>query len=524
MQAWARTDATELRTVERRPSAVKYTLMVAKPCYDGLTLGEEMMAAFGTSGLRGLVSELTDAVVLGHVVAFLDYLRTLGEFPVGQQVFLAGDLRPSTTAILEAAWQGVLNAGGRPRYLGRIPSPALAFAGFQAGVPSLMVTGSHIPFDRNGIKFNRPQAELSKSDEAGILAALPPFDGEKFTTAGALRRRPQLAEAEEVGLEQYRCRYLDFFVGQPLRNWRVGVYQHSGVARDLLPEILQVLGAETVLLGRSEEFVPMDTEALRPEDRALAEKWVAEHQLQALLSTDGDADRPMLADETGAWWRGDQLGQVCAALLAAEGVVTPVSSNTGLERGQGFARTLRTRIGSPYVIAGMDQLLAEGCARVVGYEANGGFLLASALQAQGRVLRPLPTRDAILPMLAALIAAASVEKPLSTLLEELPQRFTSSDREQNFPTEKSRSMLARYQDASGGLAAFNEDFACLGFVAMQRDLTDGVRMCSAAGEILHLRPSGNAPELRCYVEAATAGRADALLVATMQQLHAWKQA
>ena len=480
------------------------------------------MAAFGTSGLRGLVTELTDAVVVGHVSAFLRYLRRLGEFAPGTEVYLAGDLRPSTSAILEAAWQGILDAGGRPRYLGRIPSPALAFAGFQAGVPSLMVTGSHIPFDRNGIKFNRPKAELSKSDEVGILQALPSPDPEKFTPAGALRQRPQLPGDEEFGLTQYRHRYLDFFVGQPLLGWRVGVYQHSGVARDLLPELLQALGADMVLLARSEEFVPMDTEALRPEDRVLAERWVAEHGLQALLSTDGDADRPMLADETGTWWRGDQLGQVCAALLEADGVVTPISSNTGLERSGKLRRTLRTRIGSPYVIAGMEQLLAEGCARVVGYEANGGFLLASTLDAEGRRLEPLPTRDAILPMLAALIAAARAGQPLSSLLQELPQRYTSSDRVQNFPTERSRELLAHYQEGSGNLAAFNEDFSGLGFVGMAMDLTDGIRVQSEVDEILHLRPSGNAPELRCYVEAVTAERADALLAAAMQRLHSWK--
>ncbi|WP_312263110.1 phosphomannomutase [Candidatus Igneacidithiobacillus taiwanensis] len=480
------------------------------------------MAAFGTSGLRGLVRELTDVVVVGHVSAFLRHLQSLGEFAPGMEVLLAGDLRPSTTEILEAAWQGVLDVGGAPRYLGRIPSPALAYAGFRARVPSLMVTGSHIPFDRNGIKFNRPQAELSKADEAGILAALPPFDGQRFSAAGQLHQRPQLPSADPSGLEQYRRRYLDFFVGTPLQGWRVGVYQHSGVARDLLPELLRALGADVVVLGRSEAFVPMDTEALRPEDRALAKDWVAQHRLDALLSTDGDADRPMLADAEGMWWRGDQLGQVCAALLAADAVVTPISSNTGLERSGRFARTRRTRIGSPYVIAGMEELLAEGAERVVGYEANGGFLLASRLQEEGRELHPLPTRDAILPMLAALIAAARRKKPLASLLQELPQRFTVSDRVQDFPAEKSRALLARYCDAETGLAAFNQDFVDLRFTAEDRDLTDGVRMRSAADEILHLRPSGNAPELRCYVEAASAERAEQLLQAAMQQLHAWR--
>ncbi|MCE5361343.1 MAG: phosphomannomutase, partial [Acidithiobacillus sp.] len=85
-----------------------------------------------------------------------------------------------------------------------------------------------------------------------------------------------------------------------------------------------------------------------------------------------------------------------------------------------------------------------------------------------------------------------------------------------------RALLARYCDAETGLAAFNQDFVDLRFTAEDRDLTDGVRMRSAADEILHLRPSGNAPELRCYVEAASAERAEQLLQAAMQQLHAWR--
>jgi phosphomannomutase len=481
------------------------------------------MAAFGTSGLRGLVTELSDEVVLSHVVAFLQHLQALHEFQPSMKVFLAGDLRPSSTAILQAAWQGVLAAGGEPHYLGRIPSPALAYAGFRASVPSLMVTGSHIPFDRNGIKFNRPHTELSKNDEASILARLPALDRKIFTDSGALLRRPELPPVEDAGQAQYKDRYLSYFPGQPLKNWRVGVYQHSGVARDLLPEILEALGAEVLTLGRSEAFVPMDTEALRPEDRALAQQWVQEWRLDALLSTDGDADRPMLADERGDWWRGDQLGQVCAALLQADAVVTPISSNTGLERAGRFARTLRTRIGSPYVIAGMEQLLADGYTRVVGYEANGGFLLASSVHEDGRNLYPLPTRDAVLPMLAALLAAARAGRPLSSLLHDLPQRFTRSDRVPEFPTERSRNILARYQKPSTGLAVFNRDFADIGFVATSFDLTDGLRLRSAADDYLHLRPSGNAPELRCYVEAGSPERAEALLSAAMQKLHSWRQ-
>src|SRR5690606_40075184 len=68
------------------------------------------------------------------------------------------------------------------------------------------------------------------------------------------------------------------------------------VARDLIVRILTELGAETVPLGRSDVFVPVDTEALRPEDIELLSQWAKESRFDAIVSTDGDADRPLIAD------------------------------------------------------------------------------------------------------------------------------------------------------------------------------------------------------------------------------------
>ncbi len=482
------------------------------------------MPSFGTSGLRGLVSEMTDAVVFGHVYAFLKYLEEKGEFSRGQTVLVAGDLRPSTPGILEAVWVAVEEAGGKPDFAGHIPSPALALAGFHAGVPSLMVTGSHIPFDRNGIKFNRPRSELAKPDEMGILDRLPTMEPRLFRGDGFLWQRPVLPDPASCYLDRYRRRYLDFFGTGLLDGWRVGVYQHSGVARDLMVDLLREMGAEAVPLGRSEEFVPMDTEALRPEDRELAWTWVQDHRLDALVSTDGDADRPMLADETGKWWRGDVLGLVTARLLGAGTVATPVSSSSALERSGLFPHIFRTRIGSPYVIAAMEEAAAGGREPIAGFEANGGFLLGSALEQSGRYLEPLPTRDAMLPLLAALAAASRTGGVLSSLLEDLPARFTASDRLRDFPLETSRVCLARYLDPVRGRKSFAEDFGALCQEVRCMDLTDGIRVTTEREEIIHLRPSGNAPELRCYTESENQERAELLLAVSLSVMEQWRSA
>jgi phosphomannomutase len=86
----------------------------------------------------------------------------------------------------------------------------------------------------------------------------------------------------------------------------------------------------------------------------LAREWSAQHGLDAILSTDGDSDRPLLADETGTWLRGDVLGVLCARALGLAAVATPVSSNSALELSGWFADVRRTRIGSPFVIEAMN--------------------------------------------------------------------------------------------------------------------------------------------------------------------------
>ena len=162
---------------------------------------------------------------------------------------------------------------------------------------------------------------------------------------------------------------------------RIGVYQHSSVARDTMMEVVTALGGEPVALARSETFIPVDTEALDPETRGMLAGWCREHGLDAVISTDGDADRPMVADATGRVVPGDVLGALTARSLGAKVVCTPVSSNSLISEMPEFDTVTLTRIGSPFVIAAMEAALADDpAARVVGYEANGGFLLGFAAE------------------------------------------------------------------------------------------------------------------------------------------------
>ena len=213
--------------------------------------------------------------------------------------------------------------------------------------------------------------------------------------------------------------------------------------------------------------------------------------------------------KTGTWLRGDIAGILCAKFLAADSVSTPVSCNTAVEKCGWFREIRRTRIGSPFVVAAMMAATAAGARRVVGYEANGGFLLDSDLETGGKKLRALPTRDAVIVILGILLLAGQQRRKVSELAASLPARYTASDRIKNFPTESSRAMLAAFNSGSAAAdrAALEKMFGGICGQVAGVDRTDGLRIIFANEEIIHLRPSGNAPEFRCYAEAGTDERA-----------------
>lgn len=466
-------------------------------------LATDSGVGFGTSGARGLVERMTATVCAGYVRAFLSAVASDGAVP---RVALGIDLRPSSERIAAACAAAMHDSGVQVDYCGVLPTPALALHAMRHGIPAVMVTGSHIPFDRNGLKFYRPQGEITKADEAAMAAVALQPESRMETTA--------LPACDPQALQAYVRRYLDAFPADMLQGTRIGVYQHSSAARDVLVEVLSALGAEVVALGRTDTFVPIDTEAVSAEDEARGRAWASEHRLDAMVSTDGDGDRPLLGDENGDWLRGDLVGLACARYLGLEAVAVPVSCNTAIEATGAFRRVARTRIGSPHVIAAMESLAGEGW-RVGGFEANGGFLLGSAVQLNGRSLDPLPTRDALLPVLAVLAAARQAGSRLSRLVADLPARFTHSDRVQDFTTGRSSDLIAQWaREPQALLSAAGLERP--GIVAVDR--TDGLRLTGEGGDILHLRPSGNAPELRCYCEAASPVRARELVASTMHYL------
>jgi phosphomannomutase len=289
------------------------------------------------------------------------------------------------------------------------------------------------------------------------------------------------------------------------------------VGRDLLVDLLLRFGAQAIPAGRSETFVPIDTENIDAEQlatiQALADDAAAEHgPVDAVVSIDGDSDRPLIlgvdrATRQVRFFPGDLVGMVTAEFLSADAVVVPISCNDAIDHSK-LASGLepKTRIGSPYVIAGMEQARAKGRQRICGWEANGGFLTGSDIQRHGNTLRQLATRDAFLPICCVLFAAAEKQLSLPELFAQLPARFSRAALLQRFPRTTSLKILQQLRESPERFFPPGMNFGAI----VGRDETDGVRLRFASGDIVHIRPSGNADELRIYAVSDTPQRAEAI--------------
>lgn len=456
--------------------------------------------SFGTSGARGLVTDFTPNVCAAFTHAFLNTIESIYSF---KTVAIAIDNRPSSYRMAQACIAAIQARGLETLYFGVIPTPALAYVSMLNKIPCIMITGSHIPFDRNGLKFYTPDGEITKQDELSILG-----DHSEF---GYLDRLPDLI-VDSSGGELYIERYMSLFNDDFLAGKKIGIYEHSSAGRELYKKLFSAFGAEVVSLERSNEFVPIDTEAVSEDDKIKAKKWSEEYKFDVIFSTDGDGDRPLVADEHGEWLRGDILGVLCAQEMKTQALAVPVSCNTVIEMLPQFSKISRTRIGSPYVIEAFAEL-NKHYHSVSGFEANGGYLLGSDIEINGKWLKALPTRDAVLP--AIMLLAAAKDSGIAALVDALPSRYTHSDRIQDFPTTKSLSLLEQGKLDPENLVSL------VGFddVSVKNiDTTDGLRLTLSDQTIFHLRPSGNAPELRCYAEASTFERAQAIVVQVLDKV------
>ena len=516
---------------------------------------------FGTSGLRDTVENMTDLECYINARGFIAYLKMLGEFKKGDNIAIGGDRRPSTHRIKQAVAAAISDMDGMVDDQGQVPSPCLAYYAMCNNMASIMVTGSHIPADRNGIKFTKRSGEILKSDEPGILENVrkeratvssvpgkdPLFDKNGTFKASfeskfrkLLKAESYTGKARELYIDRYRNAFGDDFFPE---GTKIFLYQHSAVGRDIVKEIFESLGAKIfapdIKIGgepiRSDEFVPVDTESVSDKTLAIFEKVLVDNDLDIGITLDGDSDRPLLVyrerkagKPTGnvKYITGDILGLLAILGLQnlnikVDAVCVPVSANDSIMKvckDKGIEVTL-TKIGSPFVIAAMNDSIGSHSGRwnVFGWESNGGFLTGADIGVGGNTLKALPTRDAVLPLISVIHLIVKSGSNVSQFLKALPKRFTHADRKKEFPMEMGKAIIGyltpkdlNNKKEFGKIKKRIEEIFLSGdgFGKVESvDYTDGVRILFDNGEISHLRPSGNAPEFRVYAIADSQDRA-----------------
>ncbi|MEV6199149.1 phosphoglucosamine mutase [Streptomyces sp. NPDC051771] len=427
---------------------------------------------FGTDGVRGVANaDLTAELALGLSVAAAHVLAEAGTFEGHRPTAVVGrDPRASGEFLEAAVVAGLASAGVDVLRVGVLPTPAVAhLTGVLGADLGVMLSASHNAMPDNGIKFfARGGHKLADDLEDKIEAVY-----EEHRT-GAPWDRPTGAGVGRVrdyteGFETYVAHLLGVLPNR-LDGLKIVLDEAHGAAARVSPEAFTRAGAQVVTIGAAPDGLNIN-DGCGSTHLELLKAAVVEHGADLGIAHDGDADRCLAVDHTGAEVDGDQILAVLslamreAGTLRGDTVVATVMSNLGfklaMER-EGLT-LLQTAVGDRYVLESMKE---HGYA--LGGEQSGHVI----------VLDHATTGDGTLTglMLAARVAATGKSlAELASVMERLPQ------------------ILINVKDVDKSRVATSGELAAA--------VTDAERELGTTGRVL-LRSSGTEPLVRVMVEAA----------------------
>ena len=366
-----------------------------------------MAPRFGTDGIRGTANrDLTPELVIALG-------RAAGRHLSASSILLGRDTRRSGPMLASALAAGLSAEGIDVVDAGVIPTPGLAYLAAARGVPAAMISASHNPFRDNGIKLllaaygsKLPDdAERAIEIDLDALVAGTSTGGGSDSAVGTISTDPTAIVA-----------YADHLVtlGTSDRPLQVVIDCANGAAHAVAPDVLRRLGYDVTVLSAEPDGININHHCGSTDPSAAAAA-VRDLGADVGLAFDGDADRLIAIDDTGAVVDGDELialfalDLAAAGLLVNDGVVVTVMSNLGLRRaleGRGLT-VVETSIGDRAVVESLER---------------GGYVLGGE-QSGHIVFRDLATTgDGILTGLLLLSLIGRAERPLSTLTEGLVVR------------------------------------------------------------------------------------------------------
>jgi phosphoglucosamine mutase len=431
-----------------------------------------MSRLFGTDGVRGLANkDITSesALKLAQAAAIVlgEQARARGQKPIA---VIGRDPRISGEFLAAAISAGLASSGVDVFDAGVIPTPATSFltADLDADF-GVMISASHNPAPDNGIKFfSRGGHKLDDAIEDAIEKAL---SDNPLTPIGA-----EIGHVKEF--TDAKKRYLVHLQGtlsNSLKGIKVVVDCANGAASDISPKAFQDAGAEVVVIGNEPDGYNINLGCGSTHLGAL-QAAVVEHGADVGIAHDGDADRTLAVDATGAIVDGDQIMAILAVAAKARGdlsrntLVATVMSNLGLKIAmkQAGIEIIETKVGDRYVL----EVIREG-GYTLGGEQSGHVIFA----------RHATTGDGILTGLQLLAQMSATGKSLQELASAMtiyPQVLI------NVP-EVDKTRVDSDQE-------------------LQKVVQEAKTELGETGRVL-LRASGTEPLVRVMVEAQDAGTA-----------------
>ena len=432
-----------------------------------------MARLFGTDGVRGLANrQITAQLALELGEAAARALAQGGE--ERPRAVVARDTRLSGAMLAQAVAAGLAGAGVDVEQVDVLPTPGLAYLTASQNIDlGVMISASHNPMPDNGIKFfARGGFKLEDSIEDEVESLLG-VEWDRPVGEGVGRIESAVEMADSV--------YIEHLVGSidvELTGLRIVVDCANGATSAVAPEALRRAGADVVVINAS------------PDGHNINDKCGSTHpeQLQSAVvasradfgfAFDGDADRCLAVDASGAMVDGDQImGLLAIAMrdrgeLAGDTLVVTVMSNLGLilaMRKEGIA-TVQTAVGDRYVLEAMR---------------TGGYVLGGEQSGHVINLNHATTGDGTLTALLVAAEVARTGRPLADLagvVQRLPQTLVNVADVDKSRTETDEEVAAAVSSAE--------------------------RALGETGRVL-LRPSGTEPLVRVMVEAATQEEADAV--------------
>lgn len=401
---------------------------------------------FGTDGVRGVANtELTCelAMNIGKAAAMV-----LINDEVKHPTFLIGkDTRLSGDMLEGALIAGLCSVGANVRLLGVIPTPAVAYlVGKYKADAGIMISASHNPFEFNGIKiFNEDgyklPDDLEEEIEAIVLDGKIPYSKPDFENMGTVSIETN-AVADYV--EHVQCT-----IDNDLSGLEIALDCSNGSASRTAKLLFEGLGAKCHMLSDDPNGVNINDECGSTHMEHLMD-YVREHNLDAGLAFDGDADRCLAVDDNGNLVDGDYVMAICALDMKSRGklkkdtVVGTIMTNMGFNRfcDVNELNFVSTKVGDRYVL---ETMLREGYN--IGGEQSGHIIfLNHATTGDGQL-----TGVQLLSLINRRNAKLS---SLATLMERFPQVLinvkVSQEGKMRFYTDKEiKAEIKRVEEILG---------------------------------------------------------------------------